>query len=54
MRTIFLIAHIHILLSAATLVEAHLPSENLGDSYPLQVKQAIVDGDLEQAWGTIQ
>lgn len=53
-RTIFLIAHIHIRLSAATPVEAQLPSEILGDCYLLQVKQAVLDGDPERAWGTIQ
>ena len=54
MRTMFLIAHILILLSAATPVVAQLPPEILADSYMLEVEQAFRDGDHARAQAKIR
>ena len=54
MRTIFLVAHIVILLSAATPVVAQLPPEILADSYMLEVEQAFRDGDHARAHAKIR
>lgn len=54
MRTMFLVAHILILFSAATPVVAQLPPEILADSYMLEVEQAFRDGDHTRARAKIR
>ncbi len=54
MRTVFLIAHILVQLSAATPVVAQLPPEVLADSYLLEVEQAFRDGDHNRARAKIR